>query len=697
MIVLIAANAACAAAFASLAFLVFCRRPGQSALLAGASVVTALWAALSAVDAAMSLSAPADAALTTLDILRTVGWLAVVLSIVRTGRLSQATVGKWRLVVVALTCVGAFTLLADLWLPAGLSAAGERGWVLARLIGHLSLSLAGLVAIENAWRNAPAERIWSVKFLLIGLAAPYCFDFFLYADAVLFVRADSDLFAARPLVAALAAPLIAIALRRGAAEPLALAASHRFVFHSAAILGAGVYLVLMGAAGFYIREFGGSWGPVAQVAFLAMAGILLIAVLASGSFRARARVLIAKHLFAYRYDYREEWLRFIGATARDEGKRNLKLRVIEAIARIVDSPGGTLWLRDDSAHLYAPAAAVNGGNVDAVEAQDGALTRFLERSGWVVDLAELAARPQHYGGLAGPDWLRQAPNAWLVVPLAHRDELLGFLVLQKSRAPRQLNWEDYDLLKTVSRQAAALLAEERAVIALTDAREIDLFNRRFAFVVHDIKTLISQMSLLLSNAERHGHDPEFQREFIPSVRDAVDKMSRMLAQINSRRAKETRRTTVELAALVRGLARQLANAAVPIEIDAPTRNLSVEADEEQVSSIFRHLMQNAVEAARGRVQVRLQPNPRDDGILAEVEDDGPGMDAAFIREQLFRPLASTKRDGYGIGAYQCRELIRELGGQLTVSSHPGGGTIMRVHLPAAVGFVRAGEKAVAVS
>jgi signal transduction histidine kinase len=57
------------------------------------------------------------------------------------------------------------------------------------------------------------------------------------------------------------------------------------------------------------------------------------------------------------------------------------------------------------------------------------------------------------------------------------------------------------------------------------------------------------------------------------------------------------------------------------------------------------------------------------------------MSADFIANQLFKPFRSTKSEGYGIGAYQARELIRTAHGDLLVLSEIGRGTIMRIVLP----------------
>jgi putative PEP-CTERM system histidine kinase len=271
---------------------------------------------------------------------------------------------------------------------------------------------------------------------------------------------------------------------------------------------------------------------------------------------------------------------------------------------------------------------------------------------------------------------------WLVVPLVHREQLLGFTLLQHSRAPRQLDHEDRDLLGPIGRQAAGVLAEHRAQRALDDSREIDLFNRRFAFVVHDVKTITSQMSLLLANADKHGRNPAFQSDLIASIGDSVRSMRRLLGQINAERDRSARPGSLDLVPLVGRLVEQRVDDR-RIRFDCALPRLHVNADERSMTAVVGHLLQNAVEAATDLVRIKLASAADGTRAVIEVEDDGPGMDADFVRDRLFRPLVSTKAGGFGIGAYQCRELTRDLGGWLTVSSTPGKGTTMRVTFPLA--------------
>jgi signal transduction histidine kinase len=109
--------------------------------------------------------------------------------------------------------------------------------------------------------------------------------------------------------------------------------------------------------------------------------------------------------------------------------------------------------------------------------------------------------------------------------------------------------------------------------------------------------------------------------------------------------------------------------------------MRVKAEREKLVRVVGHLVQNAIEATpyTGKVSVTLAR--ADAWAVLKVEDTGAGMDADFIRERLFRPFASTKGTGMGIGAYECKEYVQELNGTIQVASIPGRGTQFSVRLP----------------
>ncbi len=123
------------------------------------------------------------------------------------------------------------------------------------------------------------------------------------------------------------------------------------------------------------------------------------------------------------------------------------------------------------------------------------------------------------------------PHAWAGIPLIHNERLVALIVLAAPDYNRALDWEDYDLLRTAGRQAASSLAEAHGQQALVNAQRFEDFNRRFAFILHDIKNLVSQLSLVARNAERHADNPEFRADMIATLQGSVGKMNDLLLRI----------------------------------------------------------------------------------------------------------------------------------------------------------------------
>jgi putative PEP-CTERM system histidine kinase len=673
---------ACMLAFAGLTVFVL-RHPsatGAKLNMAAATLTTALWAMATALgetnDWLAWLQVDFDLGARALEVLRNAAWVLFALRLLIWTTKREAMVAWLGPITGAVGVLLVLPAVADIWIalyPLQVDTAMAQTAV---FFTRLATALLGLALIENLARNTAMESFWSIKYLCFGLAGLFGYEFYLFSDALLFRKLDVNLLDARGAVALLMAPLFAIAMRRIPVGDFTLAPSRGMVFHTAVLFAAGLYLLAMGGAGYWIRTFGGSWGQILATVLLVGALLVLVILAASASIRARVKVFLARNLFASRYDYRDEWPRFINTITRDGGGRNLRERVIKAVANIVDSPGGALWQWDDATQRYCLATQWNYGRLKGDEQFDGDLPGFMSERDWVVDLRQRDTM----GCPPPPAWLASDPQARLVVPLMHHGQLLGMVVLQHPRAPRPLDWEDWTLLRIVGRQAASYLGEQEATQALNQAREMELFNRRFAFVVHDIKTLIAQLSLLLRNADKHGDNPAFQKEIILSVRESVDAMNRILAQINAERQKDQAQAITDLVPLVRGLVERRQTSGTRLTVESQDPAMPVIGDETRLTAIFGHLVNNAVEAAgeNGAVEVRLWRDAERARI--EVRDNGPGMAPEFVRDELFRPFKSTKDSGYGIGAFQCRELVRELRGQLTVSSVPGQGTVMRVVL-----------------
>jgi putative PEP-CTERM system histidine kinase len=634
-------------------------------LLASATLVTALWAATLAYGAAR---AEAGTSLSpALDVLRSALWFAFLLVLLG---YSRKAVRALRIAAVAIGAVCLGLLVAALLQGATTPSTFE-------LFSRLLLAVVGMVLVEQLYRNVQPQQRATIILLCLGLGAIFVCDFYLYSDALLFRRINEDIWAARGFVDALVVPLLAVATSRNPRWSVDIFVSREVVFHSAAVLGAAGYLLVMAAAGYYVRYFGGTWGTALQIVFVFAALQVLVLMLFSGTLRARLKVFLSKNFFSHRYDYREEWLRFTRVLSEGEPGR-LRERSIQAIANLVHSPAGALWLRHDTG-VFEPAALWNMPASNATEAADGEFCSFLEKRQWVLNLDDGADEPAATEPLKIPDWLRSMPRAWLVVPLILQERLLGFVVLARSLGRMSLNWEVHDLLKTAGRQAASYLGQVEAAQALLVARQFESFNRMSAFVVHDLKNLVAQLSLLLSNWEKHRHNPEFQDDMIETVSHAVDRMKRLLFQLRSYTVEPP--APVELDALLRDAVAAKSDRTPRPRLEADSGPLSIVAHRARLERIVGHLIQNAVEATPRDGDVTVRLSRQGDAAVITVADTGCGMSEQFQRNHLFRPFESSKPSGMGIGTYEVQQYVRELGGRVEVESREGKGSVFRLILP----------------
>ena len=317
--------------------------------------------------------------------------------------------------------------------------------------------------------------------------------------------------------------------------------------------------------------------------------------------------------------------------------------------------------------------------IKEIEKTNSSFCEFLISKEWIIDLQEHEANPQKYNALSVPQWLSIIPDAWLVIPLIFHGELLGFVVLLKPRSKIKLNWEVSDLFKVAGNQAASYLAQDEATRALMVARQFESFNRMSTFVVHDLKNLIFQLSLLLSNSEKHKNNPEFQNDMIQTVDLSINKMKRLLEKLSNGGSQET----LSQISLDRELQEIVESKAVfepkPV-LELQDTNLMITANRSRFERVLGHLIQNAIEATPkdGQVWVRLKKLGKE--LVIEIQDTGQGMSDKFIKERLFRPFESTKSAGMGIGVFESREYVQELGGRLEVTSTESIGTTFQIIL-----------------
>lgn len=666
--------------FGALAFLALAvvalfdrRQPWAATCMAAASLITAVWCAVNVMQYGFGrdLTVIADV----LELVRAWSWLVflwMILTLSADKRPERPRGALPYLMVAALAVAVAFETIRPL--PEPLMSP-------AQYILRLSLVVIGFALIENLIRNSTAEQRWSIKYLCIGLGGIFTYELFFFADALLFQEPNTQLAIARGAVHGLVVPLLIVATVRAEGWGSRIALSQKTAVYSTALIASGIYLLLMAGSAFYIRLAGGSWGPAVQAMFLFGCVVVLTVILASGSARAHLKVLVAKHFFSYRYDYREEWMRFMATVSDSGGVEPLQLRVVKAIARPVEATAGAIWLRQ--AGRFALASTWNMTATSLTEAEVASLTRFVETRDWIVEIAEAERKDSVYDDLQMPETLLSIPDAWIVVPLSHQTEIEGFVVLCQPRAPRRLTWEDFDLLRLLGRQSASYLAEQSAAGQLAEARQFERFNRRATFIMHDLKNLLSQLSLVSANIEKHGDKADFRADMNAVMKDAIARMKGLMERLVADQDAGGREAPVSLRALLDRLVVLEKRSQVEVRYDHHGEDVLVPGDIDRLSAMLTHIVRNAIDASGERGWVRIALSRQDGAAIVEVTDNGPGMDRDFIEHELFKPFRSTKNGGFGIGAFQSRQYARELGGDVEVISSPGAGTTMRVTLPIA--------------
>ncbi|WP_176501083.1 XrtA/PEP-CTERM system histidine kinase PrsK [Sphingomonas sp. HMP9] len=632
-----------------------------------ALVATSLWvlavAGIDSRDVATRIAASA----------RDIAWLGFMLALVRRDRAGNYALGAVYVVVMALAGTAAVLAVVE---GMGLDAEPLAALASARIVLQMMGAISGLVLVHHLYQAATPSR-GGIRLVMLALAAMWGADL-VVSGAVYFSAPWTPVtIVARGVVMTGVAALLGVGVHRGGDRTLAL--SRPIAVRALSAVALIFYIGITALATDIAAGYAGQYARAVQTAIVFGATASVLALLSTPWLRAWVKVKIAKHLFRHRYDYRAEWQRFTDTLGKPGvGAATLDCRVVKSIADLTDSPGGLLLVPDGAS--LAPGATWNWvGAADGP--RDETLARYLAQDARIVELDRVRAGTAPSDDVASvPDWLRACPDAWVIVPLVHGGALVGAIVLARPPVDRALDWEDFDLLRVAGRQAASYLAEDRAHAALADAARFDEFNRRFAFILHDIKNLVSQLTLVARNAERHADNPDFRVDMVATLKDSSDRMTALLARLSQHGpVRGEPLQPIDVTGIVERVAIHRKAQHPIVARGGPAWALGHAARLEQV---LGQLVQNAVEASAADAPVLLAVETVGEQVAIDVIDHGCGMAPGFVRDQLFKPFVSSKPAGFGIGAFEARQLVQAMGGALTVVSREGEGTRFRILLPA---------------
>jgi putative PEP-CTERM system histidine kinase len=540
----------------------------------------------------------------------------------------------------------------------------------AQLLGMM-VAVAALVLVQALYNSVNPERGSGLRPVVLAMGAMWLVDVNLLSVAYLTSTWPAALAALRGLAMALIAITVAAGLQRRGDWPMQI--SRTVAYQSLSLVAIGLYFALLALATTAIAAIGGANARLLQTAFVFGSTAAILTLVSSTWLRAWIKVKLAKHFFRHRYDYRAEWMRFTETLGEPEDNAPLDERIVKALADLTDSPAGVLLVPDGEALTIGATWNVDRALLPAGLGADWAQAR--------ID-ATLVLEMDAAGRRVVPASVRHWTSAWAAVPLPHHKKLAGMILLARPPVPRALDWEDFDLLKAAGRQLASYLAEERAQAALAEAQRFDEFNRRFAFIMHDIKNLVSQLTLVARNAERHADNPAFRADMVATLHDSAGRMNDMLARLSQHHAaRGDAPVATPLVPLVRRMAKAR-RAQHRVDVRASGDPLAI-VEPALLETLLGHLIQNAIEASDSNAPVEIEVGTIEGEARIEVIDQGCGMSPAFVREKLFKPFVSSKPGGFGLGAFEAQKLAAEMGGRIEVDSAEGRGTRFAVVLRAA--------------
>lgn len=583
--------------------------------------------------------------------------------------------------IAALFSAAALLLPMDQFF-AGFDAEGGNLLVLGGIgywfyLGLMIFCIAALVNLESVFAGIRGSDRWRVKYEFLGVGAILAVMIFYFSQGLLYKAVNMALLPIRSGVMLISALLIGYSrMYRGRTANLTV--SRQALYRSFTLVAVGVYLLVLGLIGTGMKRFNVSFTRELSVFVAILSGVAFLVLLLSEEIRRRLKVLLAKHFYAQKHDYREEWLGFSNALATCRSLDAVRTAIVQRYQQIFGLRSAALYAREGGLDSFALVAAQEPAGMPARTAISPGLLGYFTETGRVMNPSD-----GEYTPTVEEEAFVRDTKAWLVVPLLAGERLEALVVCGRQMIEERLTYEDFDLMKVIGRQAVLSLKNFQLSEELSEAREMAAVAKVSSFVIHDLKNLAYTFSLMMDNADEHIGEPDFQRDLVKSIHNTVAKMNTLIAKLKAFPEKMAlKRETVDLAQLARETLDEVRGLKPAIAFAAELAPAAASADVQEIRKVVLNLLLNACDAVGGNGRVRVKTGCRDGEALLSVDDNGCGMSEAFVQSHLFKPFRTTKEKGLGIGLYQCKQIVQAHGGRIEVASREGEATTFSVTLPA---------------
>ena len=456
--------------------------------------------------------------------------------------------------------------------------------------------------------------------------------------------------------------------------------SQQALYTSFTFLIVGGYLLFVGLVAQVIRQTGWELQEALSVLVLFLAGILLVFVVISRQARLGLQQFVGRHFLRSKYDYRQKWLEVTEKFSACHDTQELWDRYLEWLSHTFAAPRISIWKRldvDDQFHQIRtintespppPIPATHPIILELIKTQDPML------------LKDHGLKAQELGEFG------ETTQAHVCVPIMKEGKnLLGFCTLSRDFHSRDYTYDDFDLLRVMAHHVAMLLLQFQLQEERSFSAKWEAVHRFSGFYMHDLKNLAGSLSLLAQNAEQYGQDPDFQASAMRTVKNTTQRILDLIGKLSRQTQTPTlpqagSLVPLDVNALVRDVLQGMNGTGCQAVFHAGKDIPSLRLEPESMKQVLLNLVLNARQAMGDKGTLDICTAYSGNDVVVEVTDSGPGMSSDQLAH-LFEPFRSSKKNGLGVGLYQCKRIVEERQGRIRVESRLGKGTKIIVTFP----------------
>jgi putative PEP-CTERM system histidine kinase len=602
----------------------------------------------------------------------------------------EAAIKKWRW-ALPLVYILPGVLFVFLFVINQSMAAGDLRFIRLEQVASyfhilvLILVIMTLMNLENTFRSSSGSERWQIQYMIFGFGAILLFFIYILSQRILYNSIDLNNIYIMSAAILAANILISFSIIRNKIVDGDIYVSRKVIYSSFSLIAIGLYSIIVALSAQVLRSFDLQKNLKLDILLIFFAVIAMIIVFYKESFRRRAKALINRNFRKSKYVYRDEWLVFSTELSKKASTQEICGAFLKTMSERIFVKYASVWLIDDSRKKIFMMASRNLAAAGLKIRLDDKVIQYLYDKNHPVSKADILAHKALLPLGQEILTLLEQTKAELLVPLILAQRWVGLLTLGKIQTGENYNAiEDYGLLKSAAAHAASAINNARLFEERMKARELEAFHRLSSFIIHDLKNTTSMLSMVAQNAEKHFHDPEFQKDALQSISEAVARMNKMMGSLSNLPDRlELKLEDLDLNELINDVVEKLSlNGLGPVNIETQLGKLPrVRADVGEIYKVVHNLLLNAYEAMAGDGRVKVSTLANGESVVLSVSDDGPGMSPEFMDNSLFKAFKSTKRKGLGIGLYQCKAIVEAHNGKIEVESEPGNGSTFSVYLP----------------